>query len=362
MPEGLSCWEFGVTADKKGKADDDYEKRSKDPLGIDPLQATFIYATLQRWGNKDEWITAKKAENFWKDVRAYDADDLVQWLEIAPNVHIWISNYLGKHPEDAIDLLNYWLEWQSKIKFALPPKFFLAGRAGVEVSLLDWLKNSNQPISIKADTREEALLVFIATIKGLLKNECDAVSDQTVIVFDHRSWGRLTHSNLPLILVPMFDEKRKISQALSHKHRILIPLGRSENYSPNTIHIPRISRVETVKILKDMEFTYEKAEEYATLARRSLFSFIREIAYIPEVIQPDWSQPEHVHSLLPFFLASGWDETKDGDKHIISNLAMKTYDEVSKVLALWVNEDDPPIRRIGKDWYFISKKDAWFYF
>jgi hypothetical protein len=36
----------------------------------------------------------------WAGVRAYDADDLITWLERAPSVYLWISEQLGREPRD----------------------------------------------------------------------------------------------------------------------------------------------------------------------------------------------------------------------------------------------------------------------
>jgi hypothetical protein len=40
LPKGTSLWEFGSNKDPKGKADDDYEKRTKNPLGFDASEST----------------------------------------------------------------------------------------------------------------------------------------------------------------------------------------------------------------------------------------------------------------------------------------------------------------------------------
>lgn len=88
VPDGYSVWELGTSEDVKGKADEDYEKRCNDSLGLIPGETTFIFVTPRRWGRKSNWINQKNSEGIWAEVRAYDADDLEQWLELAPAVHI----------------------------------------------------------------------------------------------------------------------------------------------------------------------------------------------------------------------------------------------------------------------------------
>jgi hypothetical protein len=51
--------------------------------------------------DRDERCHARRNNGPWADVRAYDADALVTWLERAPSVHHWISEQLGREPRDA---------------------------------------------------------------------------------------------------------------------------------------------------------------------------------------------------------------------------------------------------------------------
>ena len=43
VPKGISLYEFGTEADCKGKADDDYDKRTADPLGYTQKDCVHFY-------------------------------------------------------------------------------------------------------------------------------------------------------------------------------------------------------------------------------------------------------------------------------------------------------------------------------
>src|SRR5215208_874547 len=45
VPEGTSVWELGTNRNVKAKADEDYEKRRADPLGLDPSGTSFVFVT-----------------------------------------------------------------------------------------------------------------------------------------------------------------------------------------------------------------------------------------------------------------------------------------------------------------------------
>ena len=75
VPAGLSAWKLGAQRQRiERKAEEDYRKRSADPLGVEPAQTTYVFVTPHRWPHKDEWAAAKRTEGIWQDVRVIDGD------------------------------------------------------------------------------------------------------------------------------------------------------------------------------------------------------------------------------------------------------------------------------------------------
>jgi hypothetical protein len=360
VPSGISVWELGVNRNPKDKADKDYMKRSKDPLGIDPKLSTFVFVTARRWGGKDDWVSTHKAEGVWLDVIAYDADDLEHWLEIAPVVHVWISILLGKHPDDAIDLVSFLDEFNGKTQFPIPNEFSLAGRHNIQQLVRDWIQNPLQPLLLQADTREEALSVFTASVQELEDIDRELVLNRTIIIYNQASWRKIIRTDTPLILIPIFESKGLVSSALTYKHQIFIPLGRSDP-TKNAIQIPRLSRGVAASCLKEHGIPEEKAQELAAIARRSFTSFLREISIIPEDFVPKWAQSENAHSILPFLLVGKWDETNAGDRNVLERMFNLSYEQINNLVVRWIYEDDPPIRITGNIVLTVSKKDGWFF-
>src|SRR3984893_11867071 len=98
IPAGWSGWELGTDKGPKKKADKDYKQRSGDPLDLTVLDTIHECDTPRRWAQKGEWIKERRAEAVWRDVRAYDAVDLVQWIERFPAVGLWLAKLLEKTP------------------------------------------------------------------------------------------------------------------------------------------------------------------------------------------------------------------------------------------------------------------------
>ena len=59
VPEGFSVWEMGTNRNTKKKANDDFDTRTADPLGVDPGSATFVFVTPRRWRDKLQWAEEK---------------------------------------------------------------------------------------------------------------------------------------------------------------------------------------------------------------------------------------------------------------------------------------------------------------
>ena len=54
VPEGASVWEFGASNDIRGKATEDFKKRTEDPLGSCPQAPRSSSVTPRRWQEKVE--------------------------------------------------------------------------------------------------------------------------------------------------------------------------------------------------------------------------------------------------------------------------------------------------------------------
>lgn len=358
VPKGTTVWEMGVNRTVKGKADDDYEKRSKNPLFMIPEETTYVFITPRRWRDKDKWTEEKQKEGIWKEVRAYDADDLETWLSQNPTVHVWLSVLLGKHPQNCTDLGSYWTDWSEETQPAISSEMVLAGRENITAEIYQWLKNSNSPLRLQAETRDEAIAVFAASISLLPSTEKDFFLSKAIVVNNSEAWTYLSSSQNNLILIPAFDSEG-LSRAIRNGHHIMIPLGRSDSSTSSALQIPRLSRNRATEILIEMGIDENHSRELGLLARRGLTTFRRQMALSPEIRQPLWARPSEARSLIPLLFAGAWNETKEGDKEALVELAESSYDDLTELLVRWANESDPPIRRIGDAWYIISKEDAW---
>ena len=357
VPAGTSVWEMGVNSDIKGKADDDYEKRSQNSLGLDSTQATFVFVTPRRWSQKDKWEKNRKKEGKWKGVRIYDADDLETWLEEAPAVHLWLSLLLGKHPRGARSLEDFWVDWTAQTEPPFTPDLVIGGRSSAQEKVQQWLKGAAAAFALQGDAHDEPLAFLASVIAAMEEPEREALLARAVVVEDVSSWKELLVSSTNLILIPRWSgEIEGISRAVRNGHHVFVA---AEPGSRDVDTLPRLVRDAVEKALQAMGVADERAKDLATLGRRSLWALRRKLASEPLLQTPSWAQPQNARQLLAPLLVSTWQADTPADRKILETLGGVPYEQLQEVLVRWSKTTDPPIRLVGGIWMMVAPEDAW---
>lgn len=359
IPQGFSVWEIGTNENIKKKAEEDYQKRKANPLTVNPSHTTFIFVTPRIWTSKDKWCEEKKKENFWKDVRCYDAIILEQWLEQAPAIGAWLARYLGIYPEGAIALEDWWNEWSSITNPPLTSKLVLAGRSSQVENVRKWLSASSLKIAVQATTREESIAFLAAIIGTLPESEREFYSSRSLVVENSESFRHINVTGRTgLLLIPRFEEIEGTSLTTQKTHHIYVPLGPDNKVTTEKIVLPRLGRDTFVAAIKEMGLSEEDAQKYSRDTGRSLTVLRRRLMGIKN--QPEWAKAYSARDIIPALLAGYWTESKEADKEIISQLSDESYESFSKKLSTWLHKSDSPILKIDKCWRLQSSIDAWF--
>lgn len=259
VPDGRSGWELGTSVDIRRKAEEEYHKRTQDPKGVEPAQTTFVFVTPRRWRDKVAWAEKHRGDGIWRDVRAYDADDLETWLELAPAVHVWLSMQLGTQPEHASDLESAWADWSQATDPPITPDFVLAGRAEVAGRVEAWLRNpTSSTVAVQTESIDEALAVFAAVVLRLPVEEREGFLARTVVIDSVAAWNTLSLSDEPLILIARFADSHAIGRARRKGHRAVIPLAACDSGTSAAEVVPRLVRSEAEKALRAMGAAEER--------------------------------------------------------------------------------------------------------
>lgn len=359
IPEGLSAWEFGSSENIKKKADEDYQKRKENPLGVNPSETTFIFVTPRIWSGKNKWCEEKKMESFWRDVRVYDAEIIEEWLEQAPAVGAWLARHLAIYPEGVVALEDWWNEWSRITNPTLTPKLVLAGRDSQIEEVKKWLNSSPSSTAVQAAASDEAIAFLAALIYALPESERESYMSRSLVVENSESFRHITVTGrVGLLLIPQFEEIEEASSTIQKGHHIYVPLAPDNKVTTEKIVLPRLEREAFISALKEMGLSEENAEKYSRDTCRSVTVLRRRLMSLRN--QPEWAKADSARDIIPALLAGRWTESKEADKEIISQLAGEPYESFSKKLSTWQHKSDSPILRIGELWRLVSPMDAWF--
>ena len=361
VPEGEAGWEIGSQRSKIAqKATEDYEKRTAKPDPVDPANGTYVFVTPRHWPKKHEWLKARRTEGVWKDVRAYDADDLVHWIELTPAIGLWLATRIGKRPAGARQLTEIWEEWSLATKWPLTEELILSDRDEDSKAVLQWLRAEPSVLSLQSTTAEEVMAFFHATL-GMLPDEVAANYRVLTLVITSADAARdLVNAPGPLIIV-LSEPEPGLARSLAQRGHYVLqvyddrPLSRGE-----VRRLKRPSRENIAAALESAGISRPRAEALARDSARNLAILRRLIPAAPGR-DPAWAQHPPSRALVAALLVGGWDEDSEGDIFQFSELAGQAYKDAITALAPFVGELDRPLQKIGRTWRVASPLDAWFY-
>lgn len=360
VSSGISLWECGVNTNPKDKANEDYSKRTNNPLGYDKTQSTFVFVTPRIWDRAIEWANEKKQFGEWKDVVVITAVELEEWLLMCPAIALWLTESIsGKSIRKVYSIESYWNRWASGKNLKLNPSILLGGREKEQKSVYDNISKSSITI-VQSMAQSESLAFAVACIlespdKYNLLSKCIVVEDEDIL-------ERLIDEYNNIVFIANVGQKNHM-YAIQNDHCIIYAASAAESFNKtsdtNLIKLPLLDRDSFIKSLVKSGISREFAEQLSretvrniTILRRSL-----ELDYTC----PDWAKPENVRDIIPAVLVSRWSEIQEGDKEIISLIAGEPYNSYIARLQKWVHLDDSPVVTIDGKWRLYSPYEAFGY-
>lgn len=356
IPGGVSGWELGAQRSGiKGKADDDYEHRTANPLGLDQKLTTFVFVTPNRFANKAAWENEKRARCVWRDVRVIDADILVHWLEMCPAVAQWLAEKMNRRPKGLRSLHEIWEEWSLATQPPLTAEVVLTDRDEESTAILKWLREPASTFALRAEAPEEAIAFLHASIARLPPNYRLYHESRCVVVADENVARDLVGLGTPLIIV-MPGANAGLHQRLVDDGHYVFAVVSDDERELGARKLRRPWRFNLRMALTAAGVGEEEAYRLSNASGRSLAVLRRLMP--PELSKiPAWATSSV--ELNAAMLAGGWNERSAVDRKIVSFLADKPYEEVETALAPLAATEGGPLRRIGPIWKLTSLHDAW---
>ncbi|WP_337044962.1 HigA family addiction module antitoxin [Emticicia sp. 17c] len=363
IPEGVSGWEFGCNQDIKTKADGDYIKSIKANNKSERESITFVFVTPHKWSGKDNWIKENNAKGQWKDVRAYDASDLEQWVSQSIAGQTWFANEIKRTLSLGTRSLDKcWDDWARVSEPSLIGSLFKTPIDNSRTLIISKLtKTPKEPIIITADSTEEAV-AFLAELFNDSTEDLTKFRDK-VVVFDQPGvLPQLAAGSSNFIAVVTNREVERELAIYSRQIHCIIVYPRNSINTDAHVKLEPLNYESFHSSLEEMGYTDDERTRLENESGRSLTVLRRRLSNIPAIRNPDWVTDKSTSAkLVPFLFAGAWNSTNQCDQIILSSLAKETpYDDLEKQVQEINQLNDSPVWSTGSYRGVVSKIDLLF--
>ena len=360
IPAGRSYWEFGTSAEPAAKANQDYAARLKSVRPEERQDSTFVFVTARNWRDKAAWERNKSKTGQWGAVRAYDADDLEQWLEQSVPAQIWLAAQL-QLPVTGFETLDQaWRRWADASEPSLTPEIFAPSVAANRNAFSDWLDGpGNQPFVIAADSRLEAL-AFLACLFN--DPDLDSPKKDLAAVFTCPALlRRLVDSSVPFIPVVHSEAtERALAGTEARLHRIVFR-HRNAVEPDADIELTLLGDEDFRRVLSAMAVDESRVERLGRESGHSPTILRRRLSKNSAVRRPEWASiDETARAMVAMSLIGAWHSDVNSDQAIISMVGNRPYEQVESDIRLLLERDDSPVWSSGRYRGVASKIDALF--
>ncbi len=359
VPDGHSIWEFGVTKNAIGKADDDYIKRTKEVDEAVRKQTTFVFVSPRTWDNphkkRDDWVKEKRDKDEWKSVEYFDGVIVEDWLAKNPAVGSRYAKYeLKLMPQaGARSTDEFWEEYVNRFSPAIVEDVLLAGRDTQATGLLQQLNDGTNKLAFAADSPDEVIAFAIAAIRRS-QDDVRMFLEARTLVVDTEDAARQLTGRTGLVFLPR-AQARGQAGLLAQYGPTVVSAGADDKRSG---HEPLARRDSAAlgKAFVAMGFSEQQGYEVARRCGRSLAVLARQMPS-GTAERPEWM--EYAEPLLPALLAGAWQSSVPADQTILSSLAAcDKYELVEAPLRKLTKLKDPPVDHVGEVWAMRASVDA----
>ena len=362
IPLGNSGWEFGVNKGIKKKADADFANRTERLPVETRRDTTFVFVTPRNWRDKNMWVAAKQKENEWKDVRAYDASDLEQWLERSIPSQAWLADRIGKSHPGIRSVDHWWKQWLAVCSTNLAGAIAILFEKPVKVhepKIRKWLATDpDEPLVIAADSAAEALAFTVKALRSISYNGISS-ADRAIVVTQPSALPMLSSgvSNfVALVNSPQVEldlgELPKFGHTIVTRHKGSMPA----NPDVSLGIVPTFSFVEA---LTNKGYSRNKASYLSRKTGNSITILRRCESKIPEVRHPLWARDINLRrELVPLTLIGTWRADLNGDVKAIKDLTGEPFKESEVVVKKLLEQPDPPVWTAGKYRGMVAQLDT----
>lgn len=353
VPAGRSGWELSVEQGSQQKAESDFDARIDSVPSADRQEMTFVQVISRQWIKARTFEADARRRNEFRDVRAYNVDDLEEWLEQAPATTVWFRELLG-HPLEGISTIGeVWQRWLGSTQPSLDSTIVLAGRDNAVANVRARAKAGPGITTVGGDVRLEEILAFFGAVSET-SEEGDELQE-LVLVSSNQTARRVFQTPGPMILLATAAELVNDLPPAS-LHRVFVAVAGGTRVD---VVLPPVDPRIIVDRLREHGTDFYVASEQGALARRSLLALRRRLAVQPELHRPDWAMAPIPALLRRILLLGSWNRGIAADRDAVERMVGDRYERVEESLRSYASAGDPFVALVDDYWHVVSTTDAW---
>ena len=350
--EGVSVWEIGTNDDPLKKINEDYDKRTANPLGIDKENAEFYLVIPYIWAfnNQGYSLTDWESQHTdWKKTHVYDASVLEEWIKTSPSVCAWFLEELNEiHGIDFDSVPCAWKRFSDKTTPPLPNSLFLIGREEKTQVLLERKKNAIT--RIKADTSTDALGFCLSSLLTDLE-----ASNLVTVVKNQNTYRELSRfcsgQTFLLTFLPDCD--------ILEGNSVILCYGREDRTVQPDILLPPLTKKQFEKAISEMDLPDRIANYLYENTHGSILSLMRRLPGLSPEGRPGWADLPNISKLSALMLLKAFDIQNPSDQNIVAFLSNEKWEDIQEQYVKWSRLEDAPVRQIENHIQLMSFDDAW---
>lgn len=368
VPQETSVWELGTNTDTKKKASGDIAKREADPLGFDPKTVTYVFVTTRKWTQKGAWVRKQKSKGIWKDVLAYDSEDLKEWLDTSYPVQAWFAEALGR-PTRGIGTLaaaaRRWANislplWGQPIPLSLFDGY-VTQSAGAFRDFLEkpWCKT----FTIASSSGDEGLACLQALFEslpermtGIATPDAAASAGQNTLVLESPEALpilRYLPAETICITANLSVTSRLVEPENPHKTVFILPQTKTRNAD---IRLGAIDADTFHRALSTVGLSDETIEKLAKETGRQPAALRRRLENPDLAVPPVWAAKENADVLATLALFGSWCSANAADRNLLCELSGVSWPVIETTVTA-AREAGAPIWQEGPWTGVYAKSD-----
>ncbi len=353
VPQGKSVWELGTKDHSLKKINEDYEKRTRDSLGVDKNHTIFILVLPKIWAFNgsgtaiDAW---ENAHHDWMVVKVYDAPILCDWINSNPSVCAWLLEQFNQMDYCGFTTVEMaWNKLANITKPAFVQEMFCSCRDDEISDFWERIGGKNNKVFVKAATTIDAQGFVLSQL--LSKKEYA----NTVIAVENgnafRILSEMVHNKIFLLT---YNPSGIVDCG---ENRIVICTNMEAISIKDAIELPALTKNAYEKALRKMGISDGDIVELFTFTHCNLRALARRIPGNRIEYQPDWAKIEPLNTLIPLIFLRSINRTKD--KKLAEILSGYSFDRLEEEYYKYSKLEDAPVKIVNDYYVIVNYEEAW---